>query len=314
MSTSTPRLRRPTKLILDYDGTLTVNDTMAVLGSLPKQAKKSWHDIVAAYMKDFDAYQTEPYPWKDHGRAEYSRWLAGRKWVEQNSAQRVQDAAFFRGVTLDEVKASVRTSIAEGKLELRDGWHELFSPFLVHYDPVDGTCEGSAIEILSVNWSETAIRQSLHEFAAKLDHPQRDRLCSYINDMRIFANEIEGLGSERGSSGRVVRPLDADIRSSDDKLRHLNASRDAAEADTFVVYVGDSSTDFDCLAAADLGIWMWPGRGGSDDDHEKASKETFAPLDFVPPRLDTLHSLDDEKAMFYWTSDLKSVVKLLTST
>lgn len=307
------KLKRPTKLILDYDGTLTVKDTMSVLGSLPKQPKRTWQEIVDAYMQDYAMYKETPYPWINYGREEYSGWLAARKWVEQNSAQRVQDAAFFRGVTLDNVKQSVSKALDSGELELRRDWSELFALFLPHYSPTDGTFKDSSIEILSVNWSESAIRQALWQ-AVYREHnakTQPGTLNYYMNDMKIFANEIQGLGSPYGSSGRLVRPLSADIRTSGDKLRYIEASTKSAGPKLFTVYVGDSPTDFDALCAADLGIWLC---NIVEAEYEIAAKETFKPLNFVPPRLSSVLDLDHTEALFYWAPDFRSVIEVLSST
>lgn len=300
-------LRRPTRLILDYDGTLTVKDTMAVLGNLGGNSAGSWQEIVDAYLKDFDTYKKQPYPWKKYDGKEYSGWLAGRKSLEQRSAQRVQDAGFFRGATLDDVTTSVKAALESGELKLREGWLELFALFLSSYDTESGTTDGSSIEILSVNWSETAVRRGLYEAAKESGHAQKDELCKYINDMKIFANEIEGLGSPEGSSGRIVRPFDVDIRTSGDKLRYLKASLDAKNA--FVVYVGDSSTDFDSLRAANLGIWLCPV---AEEDSKKASKEVFKPLNYTPPSLESAKDLMGLVAMFYWAPDFKAVRAALT--
>lgn len=304
------KLRRPTRLILDYDGTLTVKDTMAVLGDLPKQPKMSWQEIVDAYMKDYATYKDTPYPWKNYDREEYSGWLAARKWVEQNSAQRVQDAAFFRGVTTGDVKEAVTNCLDNGELELRRDWKELFELFLPSYNASDGTFLESSIEILSVNWSETAIRQALFQSTQRSGKNHNEQLCHYINDIKIFANEIEGLASPYGSSGRVVRPLDADIRTSGDKLRYLKVSAPSAAFEPFTAYVGDSSTDFDALCAADLGVWLCDV---AEADYEKASMETFKPLNFVPPPLHSVSATEDFPALFYWAPDLRSVIDVLSS-
>ncbi|KXS94479.1 hypothetical protein AC578_1711 [Pseudocercospora eumusae] len=305
------KLKRPTRLILDYDGTLTVKDTMAVLGSLPKHTKISWQYIVDAYMKDHATYMDTPYPWKNYDRQEYSGWLAARKWVEQNSAQRVQAAAFFRGVTTEDVEQAVAKCLDNGELQLRREWKELFELFLPSYDAGDGTFLDSSVEILSVNWSETAIRQALFQSAQGSGGDHNQQLCHYINDINIFANEIEGLASPYGSSGRVVKPLDADIRTSGDKLRYLDVPAPSAAGEHFTVYVGDSSTDFDALCAADLGIWLCDV---AEADYEKASMKTFKPLKFIPPPLHSVSATEGFPALFYWAPDLRSVIDTLSDT
>lgn len=309
-TTGTRRFSQPVHLVLDYDGTLTSKDTMAVLGDLPKQPKMGWEEIVDAYMKDYQAYKEQPYPWKAYDRKEYSGWLAARKWVESNSAQRVQDANFFRGVTLDEVNESVRKAMQDRKLEFRDGWQDLFELFLPHYNAADGTTDGSRISILSVNWSETAIRRALWEAAACSKGSEKSTLSRYINDMQIFANEIEGLGSPEGSSGRVCGALQEDIRTSDDKLRFLSFLKDENK-EQFVVYVGDSSTDFDCLCDADVGVWLCDA---AESQYEQSFMETFRPFrGFVPPPLRSDSDLEANKGIFFWAPSFDSVLEMLRS-
>lgn len=305
------RLRQQTHLILDYDGTITVKDTMAVLGELPKAPKMTWKQITDAYMEDYAAYKKQPYPWKNYDRKEYSAWLASLKCVEDRSARRVQDACLFRGITHQEVNDAVTRSIQNGKLEIRDGWEMLIQLFLPDYDPTDRMSSPNQVSILSVNWSETAIRRALWQAAAGSSaHPEMDTLCHLINDMVIHANEIEGLGSPLGSSGRVCSPLGQDIRTSDDKLRYLRAALGPQGDDKcFVVYVGDSSTDFDSLCAADLGIWICPV---PEAQYAQAFAKAFKPLNFVPPPLTSFDHGAGEHALFYWAPDFYAVHEALT--
>lgn len=314
-------LRRPIHLILDYDGTLTVKDTMAVLGNLPKQPRLTWKEIEEAYLKDYQSYKMDHFGWIHYNDKEYSEWLSRRKEVEQKSAKRVQDACFFRGVKQADVEQSIIDSLHNGDLQFRSGWLDLFALFLADYDPATGMSDGSKISILSVNWSETAIRRSLWEAARQSDHPQKDIICLYVNDMEIRANEIEGLASPNGSSGRVCRPLpSSDIRTSGDKLVHLNQMRsDQATQPQHnngsIIYVGDSSTDFESLCAADLGIWLYDV---DESEYKDTFVEVFKPLQMIPPvpiREVTKVASRDEPTwtlLLAWDRDFYGVVKLFS--
>ncbi|CZT18493.1 uncharacterized protein RCC_04338 [Ramularia collo-cygni] len=307
---SSSRLRQATHLILDYDGTLTVKDTMALLGKLPESPTTTWEEIADAYIQDCATFKKQPYPWNKYDRQEYSNWLASRRWLEERSATRVQDAAFFRGVTHQHVNATVAESWENGSLELRNGWEKLMELFLPDYDVTNGASSPSRVSILSVNWSETAIRRAIWQAATTLHHPEKDKLCHLINDMLIHANEIEGLGSPLGSSGRVCRGPDLDIRTSRDKLRHLPPSQGARGSDApYLVYVGDSSTDFDSLCAADLGIWICPV---SESEYAQAFADVFKPLDFIPPPLTSFQHAGGKDALFYWAPNLQTVYDALT--
>ena len=268
-------LKRPMRLVLDYDGTLTVQDTMSILGTLSKKPKLSWKEIVNAYMQDYEAWQKQDFSWKNYDRTEYSSWLASRKSIECQSALRVQQSGFFKGVTQRDVEGAVDRAFESGALKLRSGWEDLVQ-----------TCP--SVEIISVNWSETAIRHALKGSPVPLE---------------VFANEIEGLDDEEGSTGELI--CDDDIRSSDDKLRCMKDN----QSTLLTVYVGDSSTDFDCLCEADVGIWLYDV---PEEEYEEASKKVFAPLKYVPPPLRTLDDLDRAgEAMFYWAPNFRTVLEVL---
>ncbi|KAI5358497.1 Putative HAD superfamily protein [Septoria linicola] len=293
------KLKRPTRLVLDYDGTLTVKDTMAVLGTLPKQPTKlSWDEIVEAYLKDYEKYQNEKFPWQNYDATEYSAWLASRDWAEQNSARRVQDSGYFKGVTQSDIRSAVQQALQNDTLQLRPGWTDLFQACIP--SPSNAESPSSSIEILSVNWSSTAIRLAL-EAGAQAQSTPNPALLSYITKtLPIHANEIR-------PSGFLIRPNGGDIRTNIDKLAHFRSS---SSSDMFTVYIGDSSTDFDCLCAADLGIWIYDV---SEDEYEKVSEKVFAPLKYVPPMLRSLEGREpDGKELFYWAREFGEVVGYLT--
>ncbi|KAF2168964.1 hypothetical protein M409DRAFT_20977 [Zasmidium cellare ATCC 36951] len=302
------RLHGPTKLIIDFDGTLTVNDTMAILGRLPNNPPISWRETSEAYMRDYQVFKDTPYPWKNYDEEEYSGWLASRKWVEQRSAQRVQDAGFFRGVTRQDVHGIVVAALDDGSLLLRDGWLDLFELFVTGQEEEQPT-SASSISIISVNWSESFIRRALWQAAQRSSHAYKAAICHYIDRMEIYANEIEGLDTPEGSSGVVCRESGQDIRTSDDKLGYMpdTSSAPVDGSSSLIVYLGDSSTDFDCLLTAHVGVWV---SDVSFEQHQQAFKETFKPFNgFVPEPLSNESITTD---MICWSPDLHQVLNLLT--
>jgi hypothetical protein len=113
---------------------------------------------------------------------------------------------------------------------------------------------------------------------------------------------------------QIIRTPDEDIRSSGDKLRRMNDNRALQAAsrrntDVLTVYIGDSSTDFDCLCEADVGIWLYDV---PEEEYTHASQKVFAPLNYVPPPLKTLTNLEDDMAMFYWAPDFQTVLVALS--
>lgn len=274
---------------------------MFVLGNLPKQSTRwSWQEIVDAYVKDYTKWQNEKFDWKKHDATEYSAWLATRRWVELKSAQRVQDCAFFKGVTEDDIEKAVQGALASGQLELHKRWDKLFELFLPR--PTTEPNDESSLEILSVNWSRTAIRHGL------LAETEDQALQALIQHIPVYANQIRDLDSPDGSTGVIISPDGRDLRTNIDKIHRLRET--ARSPHVFTVYIGDSSTDFDCLWEADLGIWLYDV---PEDQYEEASRKVFSPLYYVPPPLSALRDLDGKKDVFYWAPNFKTVLDVLTT-
>ncbi|KAK1812712.1 hypothetical protein LTR12_012938 [Friedmanniomyces endolithicus] len=327
--TTTRRPEQPVHLVLDWDGTLTVKDTMALLSGLPRardlrlynqrlhrsdlgaasrlrgEAEVSnlvdstssasanvWDGFVAAYMKDYQAHKASHYPVTPKERPQleraspdqYSRWLESLRVVEYASAERVTISGFFRGIRTEDVASVARDALDSGALQLREGWTSLFEM------SVPQTGNGRAplinkISIISVNWSESLIRWSLFLAAERLTHlstVDKAALLDHINDMEIHSNEIHGLDSPQGSSGRLT----GNIRTAREKAEHMPAGNNqrapgAAERqgseDPLVLYVGDSATDYECFHCADFPIWI--GGQSKDSVHTQRFEEIFRPLD-----------------------------------
>lgn len=313
---------RPIHLVLDFDGTLTVADTTPILGQISEQSRSCWDHVLNGWLSDYDVFKRTPFDWKDHGRAEYARWLDSRKWLEAGSAQRAQDCGMFCGVRIEDVNQAVRRAMEDGTLKLQDGWSALMSSVI-------GSLEaGSKVSVISVNWSEAFIRRSLYDAAQNVEPSAAcSTLSSYINNMDIFANEIHGLASPEGSSGRTVRPFGTDLRTSGDKLRYFDEITRTSQGvkgapdqgKVMSVYVGDSATDFACLCQAGIGIWLCDV---AEQSVSEKFQEVFKPLEAdAPIPLATLKGLDRDalnarldadKSLFYWASNLATIVDVLT--
>ncbi|KYG44009.1 hypothetical protein M433DRAFT_70410 [Acidomyces richmondensis BFW] len=245
LSSASP-LKRPIHLILDWDGTLTTRDTLEQLGKLPRakdarlqaaspdssvapnSTKTTWADLVEAYMIDYRKHEAI-HVTKSSNPQDLIHKLRSLQSVEYASVKRTQDAKFFHMVTTEDVVTVIRNALESGDLQLRSGWDALFQLFLPS-GPHLPTWRTSKISI--------------------------QRLGDMINDMRIHANEIHGLNSPQGSSGRLI----GNLRTSMDKLRAMEgivaSSETSLDDKPIVAYVGDSSTDYECLCAADIGVWI----------------------------------------------------------
>nr|POE63381.1 upf0655 protein [Quercus suber] len=255
------------------------------------ECKTTWEEISDAYMQDYMVHKEAHYPHQPVDDQSYRRYLASFRDIESESRQRVAKSRFFEGVKAEDITRNAQENLRSGAVRLRKGWVELFEMFLANL------ATGSQLSILSVNWSTTYIRQLLrlsvqHDYPAQADESRLNQLLNFVDELEITANDLDGLDSPQGSSGRI----DGNVSTSSDKLgrmppsRHCHVAQSTADHGLqpckltssqckqapFVVYVGDSRTDYECLKAADVGLWL------CDDDHARALgkfKQTFAPLE-----------------------------------
>ncbi|KAJ9645325.1 hypothetical protein H2199_003331 [Coniosporium tulheliwenetii] len=283
MSTPRPSLH----FILDWDGTLTKRDTLAVLANIPA-ARRS------AQQQDPGPPSPAPTP----TTTPPTRARTARKPRRERSVRRVEEAGVFRGVTVRDVEDGAKEVMEKGDGALVEG---------------RAGAVGLDVSIVSVNWSATFIRACLLHAAARAegrDAALRDKLREAVKQVRIIANEIEGLNDPEGSSGMLNKKDEDGIRTSSDKLRCMQQIRQGQE-ERLVVYVGDSPTDLECLTAADVGVCI------RDDPMSSAQKELAKTLDRISDTCAELSAVRDVKTLdlknntLYWARDLEEVVEMI---
>ncbi|KAF2094118.1 hypothetical protein NA57DRAFT_47016 [Rhizodiscina lignyota] len=290
-------------LILDFDGTLTYSDTLAVLGNIqptltrPKPSL-TWNEIAVAYIQDYSTHEASYTPRKEDRRTLFQEreWLASLAPIESCSAQRVEEAGTFTGVTSSDIESTARKAVDDGSIKLRNGWQSLLT-----------TGHDMDVSIMSVNWSRTFIKAVLLAAGARVVDQSRFRLGESLHKLQIHANEIGGLEREGGSDGS----LEGEIRTSGDKVRVMKEIGLGAEEKPTVVYVGDSNTDLECLVEADVGICMRDVDMGSG---QKSLAETLERLDIDVVPLDEITNQQEEgegRKQLYWASDFEGIGRLL---
>jgi 2-hydroxy-3-keto-5-methylthiopentenyl-1-phosphate phosphatase len=308
---SYPYFRRsssPIRLVLDWDGTLTKRDTLHIVAAIGYDHNRDlnltpWNEIVQAYVSDYVDYEARYKPAaKDRKTiAEESEWLASLKDVERRSLERVEEAGIFTGVTKQEVSLASKSAIHHKKVELRHGWRELLS---IACETDKRMPEVPPVSIISVNWSSTFIRACLETTLAETPTNK-----SIMDSIPIFANEIYPDSEEA-----------LNIRTSADKLAAFQKLRETDNRP--IVYVGDSSTDFDCLIAADVGICVRDDPMGSG---QKELKETLERVGLEVLRLSPAAWVKHEegirnegdgqgresKKKVWWVTDLMEVVRFI---
>lgn len=307
--------RRPVHLVLDWDSTLTMKDTMSLLGNVhkvrdpaPSAQRPAWDTFFSAYMDDYKAHKAAHYPTSPIVSHEvYRHWLQSLDAVELASSRRVSESEFFRGTKSEHIQSVASQALLSGELQLCPGWEDMFSLFL----PRKGILPpSSSISILSVNFSATFIRSALQSAVTSstaTPYPDRDQLATLINGMIIQANEIEGLDLSEGSSGQLC----SSIRTAEHKLARMTRFRQEHQGEQpIVVYVGDSATDYECLRAADIGIWICDC---AQSEYLERFAQTFKPLglgEFKPIAIPAGDKCVPGKTCL-WTSSLAHVVELL---
>lgn len=214
-------------LVLDFDGTITVQDTINVLAQSAlkihrergRDLSHTWDEIVDLYIKSHAKFKAN-YPLAEDSRldqAAESKYLASMRDVEVASAKRVEASGIFDGISSQELATAGTTAIREGDVVLREGLGELLAL---------AETRGWPVYILSVNWSKSFIHGVLHQFDGKLT---------------VVSNEVHDGGRIHSPDTRTF------LATAGDKLEALQGIlRDVGTRP--VVYFGDSTTDMECLS------------------------------------------------------------------
>ncbi|KAI9708677.1 MAG: hypothetical protein M1828_002681 [Chrysothrix sp. TS-e1954] len=302
---------------LDFDSTLTTSDTLAELASIPYATFKGkdlppFADLVEAYSKDLAAH-TESFneslpPSKRHSVHDEIKWLNSLRKVECDSEARVQK--LFDGVTRRDIHKAACAKVDNGDVCFRDGWLDLYRKLVPKEVDVTGACH----DVISVNWSRKWIWSCLYASvggnAGELLRP----------DLRIWANELnEEL--ERDDHASIAMGQRSDLKTSEDKAEQYRECKGFAKqaatrkhAELVSVYVGDSTTDFECLLDADVGICLRdkPMRSGQRElmdtcERLKIDLRPLSQLDISTVMHQVRH---ESSACIWWTESLSLVGEL----
>ncbi|KAF2015714.1 hypothetical protein BU24DRAFT_461947 [Aaosphaeria arxii CBS 175.79] len=254
---------RAIQWVLDWDGTITLKDTLDALVNISRQIKptsgipEAWSSLTQAYLSDLDTALSTHAP---SGKLptnvldERSLLLKLRA-VEQASVSRVSDSQIFQSLTDKDIKNGARDAVKQGRVQLRNGYLDFESHLSSRMDRQHEDID--VVNILSVNWSQhfiasclntaseaSAWESKLANFVHSWPNPigayglskskqiqeQVSSLhCpSYMANLmpfqkRISANELEGLGD--GSTGVICAGGDDLIVSSSDKLTTFQKMR-----------------------------------------------------------------------------------------
>ncbi|KAL6706878.1 hypothetical protein ACN47E_005021 [Coniothyrium glycines] len=293
---------QPIQWILDWDGTITKQDTLDSLVGIAASTKpgfptkQHWDRVTQAYINDYIETLEKLAP---QGRlpkdllSEKDLLLKLRD-VEQRSLDRVSSSGIFAGLSGRQLDDGATTAIVDKQVQLRNGFKhflDLVRRRQVRYE--DTMC------ILSVNWSRRFITACLRAADAK------------INLMCTLSNELDGINEDMPSKGHIGAAEERVIISSGDKLRELERIRRqiaVSGRQAVIVYVGDSWTDIECLLAADLGICIRDEPMGSS---QKKLAEALQRLGIACPHLKDFHDIGVQRVA--WARDFEEIWEWIES-
>lgn len=318
-SSSTQARPRP-RLVLDFDGTITQKDTILVLAStaIARQQQRQqehdstdlaarWDQVVAAYLDDLKAYK-DGYAVPESQRRTLAHEVAyqrGMADAEAASLARVRDSGVFAGLDAPTLRDMGREAVASGQVALRPGLARLVG---------EAGRAGWDVTVLSVNWSASFIRgvlstaggsSSSSSSSARGEARESGSGSSIrgLDDLDVVANEVVSSG------GGIVNDRDRDAKpltTSSDKLEALKRWCPAAPA--VVLYMGDSTTDLECLLH---------GRGVVVADGEDKSSliRTLRRLGLNVPHASQAREAGgaggdgkDKSQVVFWASDFNQVL------
>ncbi|KAJ9603949.1 hypothetical protein H2200_011471 [Cladophialophora chaetospira] len=299
----TKRLR----IILDWDGTVTTHDTLHIVAAIGYERNQHlnltpWDQIVQAYISNYTQHEESYRPARLDRKtiAQESAWLASLTDVEARSVKTARDAGIFTGVTNKDIYLGAEHAILNNKIQLRDGWKDIFA---MASHPGNDMANQSPVSIISVNWSGTFVRACLS--AGLRDSPP---MRGTADSIPIFSNHLllDPSGGDSEGPG---------IRTSADKLDAFQKLRDSGSGPVF--YVGDSPTDFDCLLAADVGFCVRDEPIGSGQANLKESLERVG-VQVTRLELDAWDKYQkkivgrevgkESNKVIWWVADLREVV------
>ncbi|CEG65206.1 hypothetical protein G6F70_008032 [Rhizopus microsporus] len=208
------RILRNPLLVIDFDKTVTIKDTIALLAQFGiDHNKKSqpWSYYTQAYLHDYN--QHCPNQPNHDSVSQLLHHLNSYKNVELASLTRVSQGKVFQGLTRDML-------YEQGKRH-----QHLLQPDLVS---VLSQIPKQFIRVVSVNWSKDWILGFLHE----LD----------LSRHQIYSNDLDFQGLH--STGDII----PSILTTGDKQEVIRTFQSS------VVYIGDSLGDLEPLVNADVGI------------------------------------------------------------
>lgn len=256
----------PQIFILDFDATITQDDTISALfrGAVAFHSgrdeetgkvmgeKLKW--ILTEYAKDWNAFHSSAKVKSDNFKSvgELIKYQQSLETIEQASFDRVSDSRILGGITKDEWNEIAAKAVRSGDVVVRSS----FSHFV---DEIRSG--GGRWGIVSVNFCESWVRGILNATGVPAEE----------DEVIILANEPDKNGVIHGphrgelkQQGQVVCTSNGKLEGLKDLTKRLRGNAHGGNQDTNIVFMGDSGTDIECLMAEGVtGIVMIKQNGES---------------------------------------------------
>ncbi|KAJ3409807.1 hypothetical protein HDV05_004249 [Chytridiales sp. JEL 0842] len=304
---STPSI---TNLIIDFDETITREDTIAHIPSLaafyslpahsiphpPRipfdhplliQSQQSWKGIVQAYLDDLSKLKPHTHPLPTSAISKETSEESLRKQIESASLDRVEKCGALKGLSRTQLFEFGKTGV-----ETRDGWEA----FAVQLSRSSSKFE---VVIASLNWSQDLVRGVLSR--------------SLLENVELIINDLEfdsTTGLSTGSFRKERRVL-----TGEDKVRYLEERKGSWQR---TIYVGDSTSDLPCLVSADLGILLLP-----ESSEGRVPNSVLRKLERYSPRVevvDVIVVLEERRAKVgeietveWWTANDSATKRIVVA-
>ncbi|KAI1150496.1 hypothetical protein F4825DRAFT_477928 [Nemania diffusa] len=252
-------------IFLDFDGTITTEDTVTHLANFALRFQSERHDssedgpssepptqervrgaedlssrwdaVVHAYVSDHKSHVSSYAPRAPDRQCveDEVAFLRSQKHVETRSLGRINACALFRGIGPAAFRAAGAALVRDGTVRLRPGFAAFTRAALAR---------GRRVCVVSVNWSAAFIEGACGAFA-------EGEVAVFANEVREADGAVLGPGALGGNGDGEGRNLtnSCDKR---DAVREVMRAHGAEDGPFF--YFGDSTTDMECLLEATRGV------------------------------------------------------------
>ena len=269
------------QLVLDFDGTITTEDTTAIIGgrclekakelALPGLAPEQWPKDMSYYSRH---YFQEYKEWRESSTSssperktieEELSYLSRSRQVELNSFLRVRDAVYRvpGDITESKHKQCLRDDfmMKAGREAVRSGEVKVRDPDALKSLTARANAEGNRWGIVSVSWSRRFILGVLAE-SGILGQARQEEFAKSIKSNELLAplSPAEDGGYDILCSA-IDKKLAFEVLLSEwNNGQHVTGNVHQGKAGNenalVTIYVGDSSTDVGCLTSATIGLYI----------------------------------------------------------